>query len=125
MFEFVLFLATHYNWKWAATSFPTVKVFLDVYELLHPHLSYPSPFCSPGDPEAHYVAQLATIALCYVELYLDNMHRRTSLFSSKACAASTPTTSKCFQECLIFVQLCSSGLLGNERRNFELRGDLV
>ena len=42
-----------------------------------------------------------------------------------ALPTSTPTTSKCFQECLIFVQLCSSGLLGNERRNFELRGDLV
>lgn len=38
---------------------------------------------------------------------------------------STPTPSRCFQECLTFVQLCSSRLLGNEGRNFEIRGNVI
>ena len=64
MSHFLLFLSQHFNWKWydwselggrdtwltsppplrAEANFPVVRMYLEVYDLLHPHLTYPSPF---------------------------------------------------------------------------------
>ncbi|CAI8055447.1 Calcineurin-binding protein cabin-1 [Geodia barretti] len=75
IYNYLLLLAQRYNWHWSETSFSVVKVYMELYELVQSHLIFPSPLCSPGDPDYISLQNTAMICQCYSELKLDHLQR--------------------------------------------------
>eukprot|EP00731_Ephydatia_muelleri_P016867 Em0009g1291a len=100
----------------------TNRVFIEVYKVLHKHLMYPSPFCLDEEEGKTYAQQLAEIALCYVELSIDAMVTgQEALSVRKEPLSSSDISQKCFHDCIGFVQLCGSQILGDEIKVFSIR----
>jgi hypothetical protein len=76
---YLLLLAQHYNWRWAEASFPVVRMYVELYELVQPHLVSPSPLCSTDDPEHVALQDMAMISLCYSELRVEALQRTASI----------------------------------------------
>ena len=126
--RFLLFMSLRYDHKWAAAPYPVLKLYTELYECLHPHLTLPSLFCSPEDIQQPSFKNMAVVAQCYIEGYLDcastkkGSSKRSGLVDSVG-AVSSLTPNKCFSQCLRFVSQCAGLVGGCEREKvlFALR----
>ncbi len=125
--RFLLFLSRRYDHKWCDAPFPVVKLYTDIYECLHPHLTLPSSYCTMEDAQQPSFKNMATVALCYLETYVDcasnkRGSKKSSLVDSLGARVSL-SAPKCFTECSNFMSHCA-GLVGEsdkERVQFALR----
>lgn len=125
--RFLLFLSRRYDHKWCDAPFPVVKLYTDLYECLHPHITLPSSYCTMENAQQPSFKNMATVAMCYLETYVDcASHKRGSKKSSlvdslgSGVSLSTP---KCFTECSNFMSHCAGlvGESGKETVQFALR----
>lgn len=126
--KFLLFLSQRYDWKWCSAPLPVVKLYAELYECLHPHLSLPSSYCTAEEAQQASFKNMAMVALCYLEAYVDffsskKSGKKGSLVDSHSGASASLSTPNCFTECLKLVSHCA-GLVGEcekERVLFALR----
>lgn len=123
--NFLLFLSKQYSLKWSDAPLPVVKLYTELYECLHPHLNLPSCYCTKEDAQQENFKNMAMVALCYLEAYVDcfssKRGKKGSLMDSQG--SSSLSTPKCFKECLNLVCHCA-GLVGESERErvlFALR----
>ena len=126
--RFLLFLSLRYDHKWSAAPFPVLKLYTELYESLHPHLTLPSLYGTMEDIQQPSFTNMAFVALCYIEGFLDytsskkGSSKRSGLVES-AGALPSLTPNKCFNQCLHFVNQCAGLVGGCEREKvlFALR----
>jgi hypothetical protein len=71
IYSYLLLLARHYNWQWSEASWPVVKGYLELFDLVQPHLQLPSPLCCPGDAEYTSLQDMAMVLSPSLQLVMD------------------------------------------------------